>query len=323
MSESRQLPLFDEDEVPGLAGSDNGLEDMTWSYSRRASFETCLRRYYFEYFGANMRTALDERQKEKLHFLNGLKSRHLRAGDIIHTVIRTYFRKAQAGEIWDVDRLIRWAASIFQKDREFSRTYSSRVENARDKYPPQLLVEYYYQVPDVEDLCDQTEEQISASLFAFGTDDCFREFIQYGSLENAVVERSITVEGLPCRVTGKIDLAYEQHDFVTVVDWKTGCEDGVGDNSLQLAVYGLWALQYFQCTPPRLIVSKAFLGSGDVVAINPSQQLLEEAKTRILQDIERMAAMNEYALKAIREAFTLCLHANICSTCSFQGICYA
>ena len=83
------LPLF-----AGLDAEESNcasLEDIEWSHSRRSALFQCPRKYYYEYFGSNLRKAHDDPQKAKLRQLKNLKNRFERAGEILHFVIRAFF----------------------------------------------------------------------------------------------------------------------------------------------------------------------------------------------------------------------------------------
>jgi hypothetical protein len=86
--------------------------------------EQCTRRYYYEYFGSNKRTAKQEPYKVELHFLkNQIHNRYLLSGSALHTVIRSYFKNAQKGDIWDVNRLENFALKIFQDSWAYSEKH--------------------------------------------------------------------------------------------------------------------------------------------------------------------------------------------------------
>ena len=98
-----------------------GSNFTEWSYSRRSTLEQCARKYYYQYYGANQRTAKNDPQKEKLRFLKKLQNRHLRSGEILHFVIRAYLNKLQQGDEWSLDRLLQWARKIYREDLEHSQ----------------------------------------------------------------------------------------------------------------------------------------------------------------------------------------------------------
>lgn len=325
----RQLPLlgpafgFTPADLTAIeAAADARLTGLTWSHSRRSTLEQCPLRYYYEYYGANMRTAKGEPAKETLHFLKKVENRHERAGSLLHLAIGYYFRQARRGERPDVERLVAWARTIFANDRAHSRAHpEGGPAGAPAQHPPVLLREYHYALPDADALCDEADARLAAALRSFATDNCFAAFRAGGVAPDALVEAAIKLSGLPCAVGGRLDLAYRGDGQVTVVDWKLGAGDGGGDDSLQLAVYGLWAVEYFGCRPEDLRVCKAFLGSGEVAEFRVAATILAAARARIVQDVERMAAVIRYGRDAIAAAFTPCAHPAVCGLCAFQRVC--
>lgn len=298
------------------------LNKVAWSYSKRSTLEQCARRYYYEYFGANKKTAKGEKAKDTLHFLKGVQNRYERAGAILHLVIRVYYQKAQAGNIWSLSRTIGWARDLFRADVKHSRQHPDGSFIPQVPFPPTLLREYYYQLPDSDVLCSQTEDKLIQSLQTF-FDDQFEEFRVCGASKDAVIEGKLSLSDFPCKVSGQVDLAYKNGSIVKVIDWKLGGEEGTGDDSLQLAVYGLWALNHFKCLESGLQVMKVHLSSGEISPFRADAEVLGSARTRIIQDAERIAVMNYYGSLARIEAFSPCLYPSICRLCSFEKVCYA
>lgn len=320
VTESVQLSLFGDESLQ--ASPKEAISEMTWSYSRRSILEQCNRRYYYEYFGANKRIAKQEADKDRLHFLKQLKNRYLRTGEILHLVIGTYFRKAQIGERWDADRLVGWALDILGADQLYSQNYpNSELPDTR--FPPTLLREYYYDLPNADLLISEAQERLVNALQSFANSELYGEFRQAGSMNGALIEKHFRLSELPCLVRGQIDLAYRTEESVTVVDWKLGTGDGTGDNSLQLAAYALWALERYGCDPSMLQVYKAHLTSNDIVSFRADAEVLAAAQARIVQDAERMVALQEYGVRASVEAFTPCWKPMVCRECQYERVCYA
>ncbi len=318
-----QLTLFQDIAIPSDTEREDSFHKVVWSYSRRSTFEQCSRKYYNTYFGGNKHTAHQESTKADLHFLKGLSNRFERTGSLVHLAIQQYFRAAQQGRFWDTQRLSRFACKIFQADRAYSRTYPDGTAVRGQKYPPTLLREYHYRQPDAEILCQEAEERLVDALHAFATDSQFAAFRIAGTRPDALIERLFTLSGFPCKVTGKIDLAFRQESQIIIVDWKLGESNGMGSNSLQLATYALWSIDSFGCTPDHLRVCKAHLGSRDVIDFEATEYYLAMARGCIVQDIERMAALQEYGQQGIAESFTPCLQPRICHQCVFERLCYA
>lgn len=322
MMMAQQISLFEEE--PEQSSVKESIQDITWSHSRRSTLEQCTRRYYYDYFGANKRTAKQEAAKEILHFLkNRVQNRYLVAGSALHTVIKNYFVSAKKGNIWSADRLTGFGRKIFQDSWLYSRAHPDGKFTPAEVYPPPLLQEYYDENPEAEELCAAEEKRLIQALSNFATNDLYQSFRRAGTKPSAVIEEDIELTLFPCKVTGKIDLAYRDGDSVVVVDWKLGAEDGTGDDSLQLATYGLWAINYFKSTPDQLRVCKVHLSSNDVVDFRANAKVLAAARARIIQDAERMTALERYGEAAIAEAFTRCERPKICDRCVYGRVCYA
>ncbi|MEL6525334.1 MAG: PD-(D/E)XK nuclease family protein, partial [Chloroflexota bacterium] len=165
-------------------------------------------------------------------------------------------------------------------------------------------------------------QKLRLALRNFATSPAFKIFRDNGTRQGALVEQWMNIASLPCGVIGQIDLAYKNDENVTVVDWKIGQNDGQGEDSLQLAAYAIWAVEYFGVPAENIQVYKAFLSSGESVPFTIDATKLEVARVRIVQDADRMIAMENYGQQAVKEAFTPCYQPQICRLCSYQELCY-
>lgn len=315
-----ELPAQEEteqDESPPQA-----LADIRWSYSRRSTLEKCVRCYYYEYYGASKRTAKRDADKDILHFLKQLPTRHEQAGKALHSAIRAYLRKKQEGKFWQTDLFVTWGREIFRQHVTFSMSHPDGDVVPTGTFPPVLLSEFYYREPNALDLCEEVGEKLAHALTVFASDPRFDPFRTWGSQQGALTEHPLKLsDSFPCRIDGRVDLAYSTAERVTIVDWKLGSEDGMGDDSLQLAVYALWAVEHFRTVPESLRICKAHLGSASIVDFEANQSLLAAARARIVQDAERMLMLDQYGQEAVVEAFTPCLQPNICKLCSYRKVC--
>lgn len=311
-------------ETAGSATPRNKLDSITWSYSRRSTLERCSLQYYFQYFGSNKRTAIVEPIKEELRFLKALSNRHERTGAILHIVVAWSLREAQRGTPRDSGRIEAWARQIFAEDRRYSREYpDGGGRDRRSKFPPVLLREHHYRLPDAEALCDEAEARLVGALRAFAEHPSLTSLRLAGATPGALVERRFSMKPgeLPCGVGGQIDLAFQYGGSPTVVDWKLGEGDGTGDDSLQMAAYALWAVEHFGCGPSSLRICKAHLSSAEVIDFHVDAGMLAAARARITQDAIRMAAVQAYGKAGIEEAFTPCALPLVCKGCAFQRVC--
>jgi hypothetical protein len=223
--------------------------------------------------------------------------------------------------VWDADRAEGWARRIFADDQAYSRDNPDGGNRPDVAFPPVLLQEYHLRLPDADALCAEATERLATGLRSFLTDERYRPFRVAGSRAGALIEEHISLHDFPCRIDGRVDLAYQHGESVTVVDWKLGVKDGTGDDSLQLAVYALWAIDRFDCSPEHLRICKVHLGSGDIIDFRVDRQVLAAARARIIQDAERMAVLHDYGQSATSDAFTPCMQPAVCKLCPFATVC--
>src|SRR5687768_8497913 len=105
-----QLPLFDDIKASSQTeAKSKALKDVNWSFSRRSTLEQCARKYYFAYYGSHKKVALAHPDKDRLYLLKKIENRYARTGNILHFVISQFFKQAQKGVTWDLNKLQGWA----------------------------------------------------------------------------------------------------------------------------------------------------------------------------------------------------------------------
>ena len=316
---AEQMTLFGESESEWGTESDKSIFSE-WSYSRRGTLEQCPRKYYYQYYGSNRRTAKNDPQKEKLRFLKKLQNRHLRSGDILHFVIRWYLKKFQQGKQLSLDWLLQWALDTYRKDIKYSQQYEHGTSLSNDIRHPKLLLEFYYGWPDAESLCAKAEERLITALTNFITSQNLAQFREGAGKASAVIEERAQLKEVHFTLTGKIDLAYCQNDNVVVVDWKIG-SSGSSDDSLQMLAYALWAKQKFKYPFDSMALHKVHLEDNTISTFRVGEKDIARLEARILQDLERMQEADSYGGRALVEAFTPCAQPKVCALCQFQEIC--
>lgn len=297
------------------------IKDITWSYTKRNLFERCQRHYYYEYFGAAVALAGVEPQQATLHRLKDLEGRHERIGKLLHLGVYTYLRRAQAGTPIADANLVEWLLRLFRQDCEYSRADPDGTQPLAGEHPPVLLLEYHERQRDVDRVMAESAQHLQEAAQAFLSAPVFAPFREAGMRPGALIERHLSLPGLPCKIDGRLDLAYLEEGHVTVVDWKSGGTLGDGTESLQLAAYALWAQNHYQVAPEAIHIYKALLREAAVETFPVTSHLLDQARTRIIQDAERMALVQPYGEAGRARAFTACGQVRVCRLCPFQRVC--
>jgi hypothetical protein len=315
MSAQQQLDFGD---VPEIATRDDAYAGLRLSYSRRESLDQCTLRYFFQYYGNALH---DPDLHARVQFLKGVKSRHLRTGELVHLVIGTYFKKLKQGKRVFADGLTKWARELFRQDQIYSAHIRNGGRAAGRPFPPAILDEILNMRIGHEGLLIQAEEQLLNSLEQFFKSSAFSEFRMLGASAGSCIERKFSLSGFPGPVSGKVDLAAKSEDGVTVVDWKIGSASAGGAESLQLGMYGMWAMTEFGVSAENLRIAKAHLASQEVVEFKAEQQAFENARVRILQDFERMVILHGYGRVGAIGAFTPNPQQGVCRLCPFREVC--
>lgn len=315
MNAPLQQRLSDDPEFSGGADEYAGLN---WSYSRRELVDQCTRRYFLQYYAGTLE---DSEFRTKVQFLKGVKNRYLRTGELVHLVIGTYFKKIRQGKTLSADWLTKWAKNLFQEDRKYSAYVRAGGAPSKQQFPPVILDEIINDGDGHDVLLAQSEDQMVSSIGHFFKSPIFLEFRGLGTSPDSHIERKLSLQGFPARVSGKVDLAAADESGVTIVDWKIGSASDGGAESLQLATYGLWATAEFGVSEDKVRIAKAHLVSQEIVEFKADQQAFANARVRILQDLERMVILHQYGKAGVIEAFTPNPHQGVCRMCPFRDVC--
>ena len=287
---------------------------VDWSFSKRQLLFQCPRKYYYQYYGASARTAKSDPNKSLLREAKSFKNLNLRAGEIVDIVIQTFLTKEKARD-WSEDRLISWAYSMLETDRQFNRGKITQKEGA---FPLPRLMEFVWQFPDAENRFEKAKEKIVTAIRNFYRSPAYEKFRTVnGTLET---QKKVTVWIDGSRAVGKIDVAMEETDCLHILDWKLG-KQGSADEHLQVGFYGLWALRTSAATRAvRLYM--AYLGDG-IVQEHAFPGAVNElaVKGRIVQDLNILRDLHPYGAEGRSRAFTPCLQPRICELCQFRKVC--
>ena len=319
----QQMTLFETEATQPLPETARKSSQIEWSHSRRDLFERCLFWYYGSYYGARKGTANSEPRKEQLRFLKKLDNVNLRAGSLMHLVIRTCLQHSKKGSRWTVERALSWAQEIYNQDLEFSRKYLPGTPLPGGNNAPVLLMEFFYGFAEAEELWEKSVTRLRKALINFFTNPELERF-HYGALHpDSLIEKTVRLKDRHFNLRGQIDLAYPEDERRVVLDWKIGATDGESNDSLQLLAYALAAVEDLGCVPESIDLYKVHLGDGDgkVTAYTVQDRQIQSARARIIQDTERMRSMDQYGRDGVSGAFTPCGQLPVCRMCPFQALC--
>jgi hypothetical protein len=241
------------------------------------------------------------------------------AGDVLHWFAERFLKKGASSRSW----IERTAMDRFDRAVRYSRDPEGMSHMRGEKYPPPMLVEFYYQDPAAEERVAAAHESLCRAIRNFleaAPVVALRQSVTSG--EHWVEKR---VSKLPkidgYGIDGQIDLAGRDARGVRVVDWKLGLPGGSHD-SLQLLIYGMWAEKEFSIEPSSVRVQRVFLGNATVEDERTLDSALVRAgRARLIQDIELMQELDPYGREGNEEAFSPCAKVNVCRQCKYREVC--
>lgn len=297
------------------------VNDFTWSVSRDDVFNTCPRKYYYNYYGFwnGWSTDADPRTRE-IYVLKQLKDRAMWIGQVVHECIaRTMKNLSRGVPILPVDEILKITRSGMRQDFRFSR------DRAYWQNPKVFcgLFEHEYDIPVSDDEWRDTADT---------ADRCLRNFYDsetYAHLKTLEPEyfleveefRSFPLDGFIIRI--KLDMATREGSNVIVWDWKTGRRESDSGLSVQLACYAAYARQEYRADVTQVVTRRVDLRRDLVHENSITRGSLDENLDYITGSIKDMLGLLDDvpSNKASEENFRKVERAEICSRCNFLKVC--
>ena len=325
MSENFQIDLFGQivesnsSDKKSSRNKKNGPIKVKWSFSRRNTLETCLRKYYYQYYASKLEPT-GTKDFKSIRFLKSLSSQHLVAGKVIHNLVKLYLKKAQTGPEFTIEWLRQSAKQKIEQSIEYSKSVLAGKEK-QYQFPPFLLMEVFNEDPNASTIYETVEQKVLIALENFMESNLFEEFRAAGKVLGSHVEKKFSLQlNDRVTVTGETDLAYQRNGEFVIVDWKTGKKDD-GEDSMQLLTYTWWAIEQAGADKNSIKIFKAYLNEDVKKEFSLSDHEIFRNKLAIRQSAESMLEMAQFGIAGDEFAFTPCRQPKICANCQFQKIC--
>jgi hypothetical protein len=223
--------------------------DFSWSHSRHEVFQTCLKRYFFAYYGAwgGWEPAAPARTRE-LYRLKRLHTRAQWSGHHVHQAVEFLLKAARR------DPSGALAATAETRQIEAMRQEFRDSRSGAYRADPVRIVglfehEYQLDVPPAE--WKATVDRAALAIRNFLASDLWSELRQLPDEAILAVERRshFVLNGL--KVHAVPDLAVRREGRVRIYDWKTGTTDPAAHRT-QLGVYALLATDRWTAAPEEI-----------------------------------------------------------------------
>jgi CRISPR/Cas system-associated exonuclease Cas4 (RecB family) len=294
--------------------------EFSWSKTRDEVFRTCLRQYWFSYYGYWNGWLEDASEiTRQIYILKNLRNRHIWAGEKVHECIQRSLNNIRRGvKVLSVDEIV--SITLDQMRAEFR---SSRAKNYLKNPKSCALFEHEY---GMEVTNDQWKEM------AGNVETCLRNFyasdIYYG-LKSHRKEGWLEVEEFSSfhldniKINLAIDCAIKEGDDILIYDWKTG-KSIPEDLSIQLCCYALYAIEKWNVFPQSLRIIEYNLSFNKATEFSVSHGETENIKGYIKGSIKDMQSLltdvwNNVPLKG--EEFGKVEDHRVSLRCNFRKVC--
>ncbi len=297
--------------------------EFSWSQSRDAIMQDCLRKYYYHYYASHNGWLGDATDSQRqAYLLKQLSNLHLVLGSAIHEMAHEVIVKTL--ERQSIATTDEWIRTI--KDR-LNRAYvESKKQDVWRRAPKKstMLHEIYYgenKLPDsLVKLIAGKIEPCVRNVFACET---FREITTQQGIEIVEAEQMKTTPFDDERMYVIPDLVYKRADgSYVIVDWKTGKE--YEQNEDQTLLYAMYAIEHYKVPIDKVEIRLEYLLTGTHKTIAPNQAKMEETRQWVRDSIEQMKRLmeNELQNKPLDESFFSAKPDRFkCGGCNFCEIC--
>ncbi|MGG7159491.1 PD-(D/E)XK nuclease family protein [Clostridium baratii] len=301
--------------------------EKSWSISRVKIIKSCLREYYYTYYGSHRGWDPEASYEQKYSWrLKKLTNIWLAFGDVIHKAIKNIidFKKNNIDKEIDVDAL-----------KEFVRTnlniivkQSSRKDSILrwNEYPKgNMLLEYYYDgkleredILEIKERIEQCVENIFESKTFFDINK--GEYLDILEVDEGNFDYFFH-EGV--KVFALIDLLYLDNDRnIVIVDWKTGKQNE--EDREQLLVYLLYVMEKYNVPVEKVKGRVEYLLQGEHVEYSFTNEDVEHIKNRISLEINVINALlvdENNNIPKDKDTFIMCDEDFKCNKCKYRRLC--
>jgi len=292
---------------------------FSWSKSRDDKFRTCLRQYYFHYYGSwgGWNFNADERCR-KIYILKQLKNRKMWAGEKVHDCIRKSLHNIRNNiEPMSEDQAIDTTIDVMRKEYLSSK----RGDYWKNPKSSSLIEhEYDFNIPDSE--WKANAEHVALCLRTFYGSDVYKLIRGLSGSQWLEVEEfsGFLLQGDKVHVV--LDFSCRKGDEIWIYDWKTGRTESER-NSFQLACYTLYAVQKWNVEPKKIKTVEFNLLSAKASQYDLERTDLEAIKNHMLSSIRDMKQLLDDVdgNMAREERFAFTEDENTCRYCNFRKVC--
>ena len=299
--------------------------EFSWSPSRKALFEECERKYYYNYYGSWGGWSKDKADyiSRTLYVLKNLQNRWQWKGTTVHNEIARVLKQLlSTGNLTPLETSLKRVTDLMREEFRSSRdgSYWEKDGSLRDTT---FLFEHEYKINIPGENWKKNHEEVTQCIKNFYKSDIL-EKVKHLDKSSVLSIDSITPTLFSFndkKIYVNLDLAYKIEDRVEIVDWKTGAGES---EKLQFTVYTIYANEVFKTPLERISVIEYNLPSDQKTVHKFSPDEIEKGKRHINESIERMKSHLEDPQEniAVMTDFPRTDDERKCESCNFKKICF-
>ena len=261
--------------------------EFSWSKTRDEVFKSCLRQYWFAYYGYwNGWLENAPERTRQIYILKNLKNRQMWAGEKVHECIQRSLNNIRRGiKVLSVDEIV--SITLDQMRAEFR---SSRSKNYLKNPKTCALFEHEYGIEVTDDQWKEMANNVEICLRNFYASD-----IYYG-LKSHKKDGWLEVEEFSSflldniKINLAIDCAIKEGDDILIYDWETGRSISE-DLPIQLCCYALYAMEKWHIPPQSLRIVEYNLSFNKATEFSVTHGEAENIKGYITGSIKDMHSL--------------------------------
>ncbi|NMP09228.1 PD-(D/E)XK nuclease family protein [Paenibacillus polymyxa] len=295
----------------------------SWSYSqsRAQTFDECLRKYYYHYYGSHngWNSAQGTEEQVTLYRLKQLSNLYILFGNITHqmceSVIRGWMEKGAVPRTAFLETAMK---SMLNDSYKESLHRELWLQDPKNRV---MLAEIYYDDEVLPERIARIKERQHAVVHNLYRTAVWRE-LQQGQARIVEVEKWDTMLLHETKVYVKMDYLYRRDNGdMVIVDWKTGKEGNFSD---QLFLYASYVQEHYQLPLEKIEVRVEYLMTGEHEVYRPTPEDIDKVVGNVGRYIEEMKSCldDDYYNRPKPESFfTPMPSRRVCGGCNFREVC--
>lgn len=293
--------------------------EWSWSHTRRAVFQECPRKYYYQYYGSHNGWEDTAPENARLTYrLKNLTSLSLEIGGAVHEAAANAIHRARSGASLPTANDLYEAARV-----RMNKAWAESLDRpAWERSPKQkrMFHEFYYDTGIGDDKIAESRVILRTCLANLLASKSFREAVAAPFVEVKNVEEFVTfyIDDTPIHAVP--DLVYRKGDDTwTVVDWKSG--KSRDEDTDQALVYALYLREVHRVRGPAISVRIERLVHGEAQDYSFLQDNLDDGVDAVRDSITAMKTyLDDPGLNAPAEKVEFPLRSDTsgCKFCKFH-----